>query len=80
MSTAMSLLSHFPIERWPSLVLLSLFLAALTMAASALVTPLLRSAFPVEYLILGGWAGLGALTLVLRRKAYDGTGPRSQEP
>ena len=31
MSTAMNLLSHFPIERWPSLVLLSLFLAALTM-------------------------------------------------
>lgn len=56
------------------------FLAALTMAASALVTPLLRSAFPVEYLILGGWAGLGALTLALRRKAYDDTGPRSQEP
>lgn len=52
------------------------FLAALGMAVSALLTPLLRSAFPVDYLILGGWAALGALTLVLRRKAHGGTAPQ----
>lgn len=52
------------------------FLAALGMAVSALLTPLLRSAFPVDYVILGGWAGLGALTLALRGRAHGGIAPQ----
>jgi amino acid transporter len=48
-------------------------LAAVAMAASALITPLLRSGFPVEYLILGTWAVIGTLTLVLRRNLYQRT-------
>lgn len=57
-------------------VILFALLAALAMAGTALVNPLLaRGGFPVEYMILGGWTLIG-WGLLRRWKASGGVSGR----